>query len=168
MLMADNMKLMSKMEALEAENASLKGERSKLKGQIARESYQLREEKKLHEHVQSSLLEGREVAVQLVAAEARQLSETIMTTSHAMEEARKSLKELQEHVASAHTVRGVISTSTIRVGGRSRRMSTTWRSSSLPTLATTRRRATQPRRRVMSRQSTRVSQRILRKCSGSF
>jgi hypothetical protein len=49
MLMADNIKLMSKMEALEAGNASHEVERSKLKRHVSRERYLLREEKKLHE-----------------------------------------------------------------------------------------------------------------------
>jgi hypothetical protein len=104
--MADNVKLMSRNEALEAENANLKGKKSKLKWHIARERYQLREEKKLHEHVHSSPVEGRAVADHLTAAEARQLSETMRITSHALEEARKSLKELEDQVASAHTVPG--------------------------------------------------------------
>jgi hypothetical protein len=57
--MADNIKLMSRMEALEAENSSFNGERSKSKKQVTRERYQLKEEKKLHaEHVHSGLVEG--------------------------------------------------------------------------------------------------------------
>jgi hypothetical protein len=104
--MADNVKVMSRNEALEAENATLKAERSKLKRQVARERYHLREEKKLHEHVHSSLVEGRVAADEITAAEARQLSETIKTTNDALEEARKSLKELEDRLASTHTVPG--------------------------------------------------------------
>jgi hypothetical protein len=104
--MSDNVKVISRNEDLEAENASLKGERSKLKRQVARDRYRLREEKKLHEHVHSSLLEGRAAADELAAAEARQLSETIKTTNDALEDARTSLKELDDQLASTHTVPG--------------------------------------------------------------
>jgi hypothetical protein len=106
MLMSDNVKVMSRNEALEAENGSLKGERSKLKRQVARDRYRLREEKKLHEQVHSSLVEGRAAADKLAVAEARQLSETIKTTNDALEEARKSFKELEDRLAYTHTVSG--------------------------------------------------------------
>jgi predicted RNase H-like nuclease (RuvC/YqgF family) len=159
---------MSRNEALEAENASLKAERSKLKKQVARERYQLSEEKKLHEQVHSSLVEGRVAAAEIAAAEARQLSETINTTNDALEEARKSLKELEDRLASTHTVPG----RSINFDNPSR-----WTIGkdvdnlaqfSLPALATTGRRAAQPRRRVQSRPSTRVKQRILRTSSVRF
>jgi regulator of replication initiation timing len=106
MLIADNITLMSKMEALEAEDARLKSERSKLKKQFARERYQLREERKMLKRVQSSLVEGIEAAAQLAAAEAQELSQTIRTTCPALEEARKSLKELEDQVAFGNTVPG--------------------------------------------------------------
>jgi DNA-binding winged helix-turn-helix (wHTH) protein len=56
--------------------------------------------------VESALLEGSAVAAQLAAAEARQLSETIRTTNHALGKARKSLKYVEDHVASVDTVPG--------------------------------------------------------------
>jgi hypothetical protein len=60
--MADDIKLMSKMEDLEAENVTLKGERSKLKKHVTRKRYQLKEEKEVHEHVHFALVEGRGAA----------------------------------------------------------------------------------------------------------
>jgi mannose-6-phosphate isomerase-like protein (cupin superfamily) len=62
--MADDIKLMSKMEDLEAENATHEGERSKLKKHVTRERYQLKEEKKPHEQVHFALVEGRGAAAQ--------------------------------------------------------------------------------------------------------
>jgi hypothetical protein len=62
MMLSDNVKVMSRNKALEAENVSLKGDRSKLKRHVARDRYWLREEKKLHEQVHSSLVEGRAAA----------------------------------------------------------------------------------------------------------
>jgi hypothetical protein len=107
MLMSDNVKAISRNKALEAENARLKGERSKPKRQVARDRYRLsREEKKLHEQVHSSLVEGRAPADELAAAKARLLSETIKTTNDALEEARKGLKELEDRLASTHTIPG--------------------------------------------------------------
>jgi hypothetical protein len=62
MPMADNVKVMSRNEALKAENFSHKGERSKPKRQVAHERHQLREEKKMHEKVHSLSVEGRAAA----------------------------------------------------------------------------------------------------------
>jgi hypothetical protein len=95
---------MSKMEALEAENACLKDERSGMKELLTRKRYQLREEKKLHDKPLSAEAPASVAATQLAAAEDVQLSQTIKTTNHSLEEAQKSLKKLGDQVSSRPTV----------------------------------------------------------------
>jgi hypothetical protein len=51
-----------------------------------------------------ALVAGRAVAAESAAAGARQLSETILTKNHSLEDARKNLTELGDQIAFGHTI----------------------------------------------------------------